>query len=55
MPGTIHHVEMLLKEMKAPLPFLSLIPDWLVTINPARYKKVRKKIISRNKMAISNA
>jgi cation diffusion facilitator CzcD-associated flavoprotein CzcO len=48
MPGTIHHVDMLLKDMNAPLPFLSLIPDWLVTINPARYKKIRKKIIQRN-------
>lgn len=48
MPGTIHHVDTLLKDMKAPLPFFSLIPDWLVTINPGRYKKVRKKIINRN-------
>lgn len=48
MPGTIHHVDMLLKDMKAPLPFSSLIPDWLLTINPARYKKVRKKITERN-------
>lgn len=53
MPGTVHHVDMLLKDMKAPLPFLSLIPDWLVTINPARYKKVRNKIINRNKMTNS--
>jgi dimethylaniline monooxygenase (N-oxide forming) len=51
MPGTIHHIDMLLKDMKAPLPFLSLIPDWLVTINPARYKKVKNKILSRNKTA----
>ncbi|HLA52180.1 MAG TPA: NAD(P)-binding domain-containing protein [Flavitalea sp.] len=50
MPGTIHHVDMLLKDMKAPLPFLSLIPDWLLTINPARYKKVRAKIIKRNRL-----
>ena len=50
MPGTIHHVDMLLKDMKAPLPFFSLIPDWLVTINPARYKKVRTKIIRRNRL-----
>jgi hypothetical protein len=48
MPGTIHHVDMLLKDMKAPLPFLSLIPDWLLTINPGRYKKVRRKIVRRN-------
>jgi len=48
MPGTIHHVDMLLKDMKAPLPFLSLIPDWLLTINPGRYKKLRKKILRRN-------
>jgi len=48
MPGTIHHVDMLLKDMKAPLPFLSLIPDWLLTINPGRYKKVRRKILRRN-------
>jgi len=48
MPGTIHHVDMLLREMKAPLPFFSLIPDWLVTINPGRYRKVRRKVIGRN-------
>jgi len=48
MPGTIHHVDILLKDMNASLPFFSLIPDWLVTINPARYKKIRKKIIQRN-------
>jgi hypothetical protein len=53
MPGTVHHVDMLLKDMKAPLPFFSLIPDWLVTINPARYKKVRNKIIKRNKITDS--
>jgi len=50
MPGTIHHVDMLLKEMNASLPFFSLIPDWLVTINPARYKQIRKKVIQRNNM-----
>lgn len=50
MPGTIHHVDMLLRDMNAPLPFFSLIPDWLVTINPARYNKVRKKILSGNKV-----
>jgi hypothetical protein len=50
MPGTIHHVDILLKEMNASLPFFPLIPDWLVTINPGRYKKLRKKIIQRNKM-----
>ncbi len=48
MPGTIQHVDRLLKEMNAPLPFLSLIPDWLVIINPARYKKLRRKVIQRN-------
>jgi cation diffusion facilitator CzcD-associated flavoprotein CzcO len=48
MPGTIHHVDMLLKDMNASLPFFSLIPDWLVTINPARYKKIRKKVVQRN-------
>jgi cation diffusion facilitator CzcD-associated flavoprotein CzcO len=51
MPGTIHHVDMLLRDMKAPLPFFSLIPDWLVTINPGRYKQVRKKIIKANKLS----
>ena len=49
MPGTVHHVDQLLKDMKAPLPFFSLIPDWLVTTNPKRYKKLRKKIIKRNR------
>lgn len=48
MPGTIHHVDILLKDMKAPLPFLSLIPDWLITSDPKRYKKVRAKIVARN-------
>ncbi|HLP39478.1 flavin-containing monooxygenase [Lacibacter sp.] len=48
MPGTIHHVDMLLKEMNAPLPFWSLLPDWLLIIKPSRYKKLRKKIIRRN-------
>jgi cation diffusion facilitator CzcD-associated flavoprotein CzcO len=49
MPGTIHHVDILLRDMKAPLPFLSLIPDWLFTIKPGRYKKIRKKLLRRNK------
>ncbi|HET9431287.1 MAG TPA: hypothetical protein VFO70_08920, partial [Chitinophagaceae bacterium] len=48
MPGTIHHIDILLKDMDAPMPFLSLIPDWLVTSNPARYQQLRKKIVSRN-------
>lgn len=48
VPGSIHHVDVLLKDMDASLPFFSLIPDWLVTINPARYKKVREKVIRRN-------
>ena len=51
MPGTIHHVDMLLKEMNAPLPLIQLIPDWLVTSNPKRYKGVRKKIVQRNNQA----
>jgi dimethylaniline monooxygenase (N-oxide forming) len=54
MPGTIHHVDMLLKDMNASLPFFSLIPDWLLTINPGRYKKVRKKIVKRNKKIKNN-
>jgi len=41
-------VDQLLKDMNAPLPFFSLIPDWLITTNPKRYKKLRKKIIKRN-------
>lgn len=48
MPGTIHHVDELLRDMNASLPFFSLIPDWLMTIKPGRYKKVRNKIIRRN-------
>lgn len=48
MPGTIHHVDKLLKDMNAAMPFLSLIPDWLVTSSPARYKQLRKKIVRRN-------
>jgi dimethylaniline monooxygenase (N-oxide forming) len=49
MPGTIHHVDMLLKDMNASLPLISLIPDWLLTINPASYKKVRENVVRRNK------
>ncbi|HVU98626.1 MAG TPA: NAD(P)-binding domain-containing protein [Puia sp.] len=48
MPGTIHHVDTLLRDMDAALPFFSLIPDWLLTIKPGRYKRVRKKIVARN-------
>jgi dimethylaniline monooxygenase (N-oxide forming) len=46
-PGSIQHVDALLKDMKASLPLFSLVPDWLVTINPARYRKVKEKIIKR--------
>ena len=49
MPGTIQHVDLLLKDMNAPMPFLSLIPDWLLTSNPARYAPLRRKIVARNK------
>jgi dimethylaniline monooxygenase (N-oxide forming) len=49
MPGTIQHVDLLLRDMKAPLPLRSLIPDWLLTIDPGRYKKVRMKIVGRNR------
>lgn len=48
MPGTVHHVDRLLKDMNASLPFFSLIPDWLITTKPGRYKKIRKKILKRN-------
>jgi len=48
MPGTIHHIDLLLKDMNAPMPFFSLILDWLVLSTPGRYKKLRKKIIQRN-------
>lgn len=48
MPGTVHHVDRLLKDMNTALPFLSLIPDWLLTTKPGRYKKVKKKIMKRN-------
>lgn len=49
MPGTIHHVDQLLKDMGTALPFMSLVPDWLVMSDPKRYRSLRKKIISRNK------
>lgn len=49
MPSTIHHVDMLLNDMNAPLSFTSLIPDWLVIVSPSRYKKIRKKLLQRNK------
>jgi dimethylaniline monooxygenase (N-oxide forming) len=55
MPGTIHHVDLLLREMKAPLSFFSLIPDWLLTINPGRYKKIRKKLVGRNRPDSQNS
>jgi len=48
MPGTMHHIDLLLKEMDASLPLLSLIPDWLVLTTPSRYKKTRNKVIARN-------
>ncbi|MES2776833.1 MAG: NAD(P)/FAD-dependent oxidoreductase [Bacteroidota bacterium] len=48
MPGTIHHVDLLLKDMNAPLSFFSLLPDWLLTIQPRRYLKLRRKILRRN-------
>lgn len=48
MPGTIHHVDILLKDMNAPMPLLSLIPDWLILSAPRRYRKLRDKIAGRN-------
>ncbi len=48
MPSTVHYVDTLMKDMKASLPFYSLIPDWLVVLDPARYKKVKVKIMKRN-------
>jgi cation diffusion facilitator CzcD-associated flavoprotein CzcO len=53
MPGTIHHIDILLKDMNASLPFYSMIPDWLVLTHPGRYKKVRKKVIARNRAEAS--
>ncbi|GHN02275.1 monooxygenase [Cytophagales bacterium WSM2-2] len=50
MPSTIYHVDQLLDDMKAPLPLSSLIPDWLVTVNPGRYKQIREKLLRRNKV-----
>lgn len=50
MPGTIHHVDCLLRDMNASLPLRSLIPDWLLVIKPGRYAEVRKKIIARNRL-----
>lgn len=54
MPGTIHHVDILLKDMNASLPVFSLIPDWLLTINPSRYFKVRRMIVNRNNQKQTN-
>jgi dimethylaniline monooxygenase (N-oxide forming) len=48
-PGSIQHVDTLLRDMNSSLPFLSLVPDWLVTINPGRYKKVKEKIIRKTR------
>lgn len=55
MPSSIRHVDILLNDMNAPLPVSSLIPDWLVTVNPGRYKKIRKKLIQRNGKTKVNA
>jgi dimethylaniline monooxygenase (N-oxide forming) len=47
-PCAMHTVDRLLKDMGAKLSLLSLIPDWLVTISPGRYQKVKQKIMRRN-------
>lgn len=47
-PWSIKHVDLLMKDMKASLPLLPLILDWLVVIEPSRYKKVKQKIIQRS-------
>lgn len=47
-PWSIKHVDQLLKDMKVSLPLLSLIPDWLIVLEPSRYKKLKQKIMLRS-------
>jgi hypothetical protein len=48
MPSSLHYVDTLMKDMKAGLPFYSLIPEWLVVTDPSRYKQVKIKIMKRS-------
>jgi len=48
MPNSLHYVDTLMKDMKAGLPFYSLIPEWLVVTDPSRYKQVKVKIMKRS-------
>lgn len=46
-PFSIHYVDTLMKDMNATLPIYAKIPDWLLVIDPSRYKKVKDKIMKR--------
>ncbi len=48
MPHSLHYVDTLMKDMKASLPLHALIPDWLVELEPSRYKSVKGKVMKRN-------
>lgn len=48
-PFSIHYVDTLMKDMRATLPLHAKIPDWLLVIDPKRYKKVKDKIMKRAK------
>jgi cation diffusion facilitator CzcD-associated flavoprotein CzcO len=48
MPHSLHYVDTLMKDMKASLPLHSLIQDWLVVLEPSRYKRVKVKVMKRN-------
>lgn len=47
-PFNITYVDQLLKDMKAKLPFGSLLSEWLVVVEPAHYAPVKQKIMRRN-------
>lgn len=47
-PFNITYVDQLLKDMKAKLPFASLLSEWLVVIEPSNYAPVKQKIKQRN-------
>jgi dimethylaniline monooxygenase (N-oxide forming) len=49
IPGSIQHVDLLMKDMKVSLPFFSLLADWLILTKPSRYKSAKDKVMQRNK------
>lgn len=47
-PFNITYVDWLLKDMNASLPLSKLLKEWLVVVDPANYKGVKKKIMQRS-------